>query len=161
MAFVQGIINHGGASIAPLARKYDADGSIWVMAYPTAGATKKNPYSINYSQHGWTATAIADVATVSTFEYIGVAKATYASGIFGWFQIGGYCSDVEGLVSATTTRGHQVEHVTDTITTGGASADTAATSNNNCFAVWTTTDVAGTTHDMLLFPVRIDCKDLA
>ena len=160
MAYLNTNITHGSLTIGTLEPRYDANGAIWLFAYPTAGATKKNPYSINYSQHGWSATAIADVATVSTFEYIGVAKATYGSGVFGWFQIGGYCSDVEGLVSATTTRSQQVEHVSDVITTGGASADAAATSNGNCFGVWTTTDAAATTHDMLLFPVRIDCKDV-
>jgi len=140
-------------SVGSLQPKYDGDGSVWLYAYATAGATKKNAYAVMFGQYGWTATAVADTSDVQMLQYVGIAKSTYSSGDYGWFQIGGYCSDAV-ITTTTGTVGHAVKLASDAIVTAGA----APAGGDNEFGVFQTTGSTAT-YDILLFPVRIDGAD--
>jgi hypothetical protein len=143
---------------ATQAFRHDSNGSIWVRAYAPAGATKLTPISICYGQNGWHASAITNTSDVQMLQYVGVPKATYGSGVFGWYQIGGYCSSVI-TANTTGTIAQGLKLASDIITTTGASAGAAAGVNDNQFAVFTVTEVAATSHNILLFPYRIDGAD--
>ena len=143
---------------ASQAFRYDSDGSVWVRAYAVGGATKLTPISICYGQYGWHASAITDTSDVQMLQYVGVPKATYGSGVFGWFRIGGYMSDVI-TANTTGTIGQGVKLASDIVTTAGASAGAGSAVNDNQWAVFTATDAAATTHNLLLFPYRIDGAD--
>lgn len=137
-------------SAGSLKFKYDTDGTVWVYAYSVTGATRKTKIKIIYGRYGWTATAIADTSDVQYLQYISFPKATYSSGTYGWYQIGGYCSDA--IITTTTgTVGHAVKLATDTVVTTGA----APSGNDNEFAVFETVG-ATATYDLLLFPLRVD-----
>ena len=140
-------------SVGSLQPKYDSDGSIWFYAYATSGATKKTGCQIIMGTYGWEVLALADTSDVNYLQYVGIPKATYASGSYGWYQIGGYASDC--IISTTTgTVGHAVLRATNTIVTGGANP----TGDDNEFGVFQTTGSTAT-YDILLFPVRIDGAD--
>jgi hypothetical protein len=143
-----------GKLCTQLAIRWDGNGDGWIQAYATAGATKKTPVSIRYSQFGWSATAVADTSDVQMLQYIGVPKATYTSGVYGWFQVAGYASDVI-LTTCTGTIGQAVKLATDTVTTSGA----ASADNDNEWAIFTATDASAAAHNLMLFPVRIDGAD--
>jgi len=133
--------------------KWDSDGTGWVYAYATSGATRKTKGKIGLGRYGWEFSAIADTSDVQLLCYVGFPKATYSSGTYGWYQIAGYCSDA--IITTTTgTVGHAVKVATDTVVTTGA----APSGNDNEFGVIQTTGAA-TTYDLLLFPVRIDQAD--
>jgi len=133
--------------------KWDSDGTGWLYAYSTSGATRKTKIRIEYGQYGWSATAIADTSDVQLLQYIAFPKATYSSGTYGWYQVGGYCSDA--IITTTTgTVGHAVKLASDAVVTTGA----APSGNDNEFGVFETTGSTAT-YDILLFPIRIDGAD--
>ena len=152
MAFLNDASSTGVHQLKP---KIDADGKIWLMAYAAAGATRKTKISIQLHQYGWQAKAIADTAATQLLQYIAFPKATYSSGQYGWFQIGGPCSDA--VVTTTTgTVGYGIKLTTDTVITTGA---TAKNGSDCCFGAFMTAKATSTTHDIMLFPERIDGAD--
>ena len=143
---------------ATVAFKYDGDGTVWARAYAVAGATGKTPVQLFYSNYGWIASAVTDVSDVQTMCYIGVPRATYSSGVFGWFQVGGYHADIV-TVACTSTRGDGLKLASSVIITSGATANDGAVAMDNEFAALVGTATSVASHSCVLFPCRIDAAD--
>jgi len=75
--------------------KTDRNGGVFAYGYATSGATLKKPYFLLFHGSGYAATALAG----STQGMVGVALAAVVSGCVGWFQIRGFCSDVQGAAT--------------------------------------------------------------
>ena len=75
--------------------KTDRNGGVFAYGYATSGSVLKTPYFLLWHGSGYAATALA----ASTKGQIGVAIAAIASGCVGWFQIRGFCSDVQGAAT--------------------------------------------------------------
>ena len=98
--------------------KTDRNGGVFAYGYATSGATLKKPYFLLFHGSGYAATALA----ASTAGMIGVALAAVVSGCVGWFQIRGFCSDVQGVATKFQgSYGHSVY-----ASAGGAAASASA-----------------------------------
>jgi hypothetical protein len=133
--------------------KYDTNGNVWLYAYAVAGSTAKNDYSIGMGERGWDATAIYAGSDTQALHFIAIAKTTLASGEYGWFQIGGFCSDAV-LSTTTGTVGHGIKEASGVCATLGA----APSGLDSVFGVFQSTGSTAT-YNILLFPLRVDGQD--
>lgn len=130
-----------------LAKRYDADQTVWIQAIAHGALTAKTPYKVIVNEYGYVTAALADD---TTYYYVGVPAAAVDSGDLCWMQIGG---PVEDMVtpSLSVAVGHALS------LDGGAVADAGAdyTGAAGEFAVCQTASSASTTQDALLVPERI------
>lgn len=140
--------------VAPLNIRWDVDGRGYIYAYTgTAAFTAKAKCKLIKGQYGWTACAVSDTGATQYTQYVAFPQATYATGVFGWFQVAGCASDV--IITTTTgTVGHAVKLATDTVVTTGA----APSGLDNEFGVFLATG-ATATYNILMFPIMIDGAD--
>jgi len=142
-------------SVGSLKPKYDSDGKIWLYGYSLGAATRKTLGRLWIGTYGWNfVTAVADPSDVVKLGFIAAPKATYTSGVYGWFQIGGICSDAI-MTTTTGTVGHGVEIVSDTIVSAGA----ANSGQDHQFAVMITAKTTSNSQDILMFPEKVDGQD--
>ena len=135
--------------------KWDTDGNGWLYCYSaTIQCSAHYPYCIQKSEYGWTATTLFAQSDIAGLHYVGVAKTTISTANYGWYQIGGYCSNAI-LTSTTGTIGDAIKEASGTVLTVG----TTDTGLANAFAVFAATGADNITHCITLFPVMIDGQD--
>lgn len=151
-ANLQASRSRGG--VAPLNIRWDVDGKGYIYGYTGAAAFSKGvKCKLIMGQYGYTACAISDTATTQYIQRLAFPQATYATAVYGWFQVAGVASDV--VISTTTgTVGHAVKLATDTVVTTGA----APSGHHNEFGVFESTGSTAT-YNILLFPITIDGQD--
>lgn len=76
--------------------KTDRSGKAYVYAYAVGGAALKTPKALLWMGSGYAATAL----NTGMNARVGIPGAVIASGCVGWFQIRGFCSDVQGAATS-------------------------------------------------------------
>lgn len=75
--------------------RFEDGGKVFIYAYNESALVLKTPYFILPDGSQYAATALA----ASYAGYIGVAEAAVDAGSYGWVQIRGFCSDVQGAAT--------------------------------------------------------------
>ena len=132
---------------SPFAKRYDADGKVWMWVYASANLTALTPYAIQCDEYGPFAEVLSAAGEV---YWVGVPHAAVSSGDNAWLQIGGY---VANMITAnlSVTAGHSLTAATSAVADGAA----AYTGTTGEFCINTATTVGQTIHTVILVPERI------
>ena len=138
-----GIINDGNA-YPRFGRRFDEDGTVWLWAKATGGATLNTPYMMYIEEDSYIAKPLAS----NVHRYVvGVPDATHASGVSDWFQIGGYIAALIS-VSLSVAVGHGIRVASGALADAGS--DYSGITGD--FAVCTTASTGSTTQACILVP---------
>lgn len=108
--------------------KTDRSGKAYVYGYAESAGVLGTPYFLLWAGSTYAATAIA----ASTVGLVGVPPGAIASGCVGWYQVRGFCSDLQcGGTKIDGSFGHAVY----CSAAGVACSDTAFTGEDEQFAV--------------------------
>ena len=135
-------------TINSLAKRYDANGTVWIKVKFIVGATAKTGTIIRGGRTGYENVAIYAVSsTTSALAYVGFPDQTYASNTIGWAQIGGPITSAIFTTSTTATAGQYAIWLNATLVGNGEAAR-----QSSSFGVFTASDTSTNTHDLVLFP---------
>lgn len=129
-------------------KRYDGDGRVWVWGTYTNDGVDKTPMQVIMVETGY---SFIDAATGTDYMFVGLPDGTFATGVAGWIQIGGYTASMV-VESKVYEAGHAIKMHAGTVLTTSADFD----GNAGEFAVVITTQTsAATTTDAMLNPEQI------
>ena len=150
---------HDNDTYRSLLPQENGDGTVDLTVYANETLTAKTGYAISMGTVGWRCDGLVPSASFGA-AYIGFPRGTMASGDVGRLQIGGYLTGAILGASITGTAGSAVEWILATLTSAAEINDASSTSFSHfgVFATANSTSVATTVHDILLYPIRVQCN---